>query len=352
MWKFLKKQFVQDNAVDLGTSKILLYIKGQGVVVNEPSVVAINNKTNQILAIGREAEAMRGKTPPHISAIKPLTNGVISDFEVAEKMLRYFFEKTKKKGFLNSLTSWRRLIIGIPSGGTEVEKRAVEDAAHSAGAREVYLIEEPIAVALGARLPIRESKGTLIVDIGGGMTEIAVLSLGGVAVSKSMKIAGDKLNENIIYYIRDRFKLMIGERTAEEIKVGIGSAIDLGSNKEMKIKGRDLTKGLPKELSIKEEDVREAISPSLEKVTDAIKDVIESTPPELVADIMGTGIILSGGTSLLRGLDKLLGKSVGLPVHVVEDPITAVIRGMGVVLEDVDSFQDILTVISRDKPPL
>ena len=352
MKHFFQKKFIQDNAVDLGTSKILLYIKGQGVVVNEPSVVAINNKTNQILAIGREAEAMRGKTPPHIDAIKPLISGVISDFEVTEKMLRYFFEKTKRKGFPGFLGYWRRLVIGIPSGGTEVEKRAVEDVARNAGAREVYLIEEPIAAALGARLPVRESKGILIVDIGGGMTEVAVISLGGIAVSKSLKVAGDKLNENIIYYLRDKFKLMIGENTAEEIKIAIGSAEDLGSNKEMKIKGRDLSRGLPKELKIKEEYVREAISPSLDKITDAIKDVIEMTPPELVADIMGTGVILSGGTSLLRGLDKLIEKSVSLPVHIVEDPITAVIRGMGTVLEDVDSFRDLLTTISREKPPM
>jgi len=352
MRNFLQRKFIQDSAVDLGTSKIILYIKGQGVVVNEPSVVAVNNKTNQILAIGREAAAMRGKTPPHISAIKPLTNGVISDFEVAEKMLHYFFEKTKRKGFPGFWGSWRRLVIGIPSGGTEVEKRAVEDAAHNAGAREVYLIEEPIAVALGARLPVQESKGILIVDIGAGMTEVAVISLGGIVVSKSLKVAGDKLNENIVYYLRDKFKLMIGEDTAEKIKIAVGSAEDLGTSKEIEIKGRDLSRGLPKELKVKEEYVREAISPSLGKIVDAIKDVIEMTPPSLVADIMETGVILSGGTSLLRGLDKLIAKSVSLPVHIVEDPITAVIRGMGVILEDTDGFRDLLTTISREKPPV
>jgi len=352
MINIFRKRFIQDSGVDLGTSKTLLYIKGQGVVVNEPTVVALNKKTNQILAIGQEARSMRGKTPPHIDAIKPLVNGVISDFEVTEKMLRYFFEKTKKKGSFNNLTTWRRLVIGIPCGGTEVEKRAVEDAAHNAGAREVYLIEEPLAVALGARLSIRESKGLLIVDIGGGITEIAVVSLGGIAVSKSLKTAGDKLNKDIIYYLRDKFKLMIGEGTAEDIKISIGSAEDLGSGKEMKVKGRDLTRGLPKEIKIKEEYVREAIALSLERIIDAIKDVIEVTPPELIADVMNTGIVLSGGTSLLRGFDKLIEKSVSLPVHIVEDPITAVIRGIGTVLEDVDDFKDILSTISKAKPPL
>lgn len=351
MVKNFKENFFRNIGVDLGTTKTLVYVKGRGIVINEPTVVAINNKTNQILAIGHEAEEMIGKTPPHISAIKPLNNGVISDFEVAEKMLNYFLEKARRKGFLGQFLDWPRLVIGVPTGGTEVEKRAVEDVARSAGAKEVYLIEEPVAVALGAQLQVKESQGIFVVDIGGGTTETAVISLGGIVVSKSLRIAGNKLNEDIIYYFRDKFKLFIGERTAERIKIFIGSALDLGSNQEMKIKGRDLTRGLPKEIKIKEEDIREAITPSLTKILAAIKNTIEVTPPELVGDIMETGIILSGGTSLLRGIDKLIEDSIGLPVKIIADPITSVIRGIGIILEDLQGAKDILTTITRKKPP-
>jgi len=352
MFGSLSQQFGRDIGVDLGTTKILIYAKGKGIVVNEPTVVAINNKTNQILAIGREAVEMVGKTPPHITAIRPLNNGVISDFEVAEKMLHFFLNKARNKGFLGDLFDWPRLILGIPCGGTEVEKRAVEDVARNAGAREVYLIEGPLAVALGVHLPIEESKGTLIIDIGGGMSEVAVISLGGVVVFKSLPVAGNKLNDDIIYYFRDKFKLAIGERTAEEVKISIGSAVDIGTNQEMKVRGRDLTKGLPREMKVKESDVREAISHSLNKIIDAIKGALEITPPELAADIINSGIYLSGGTSLLRGLDKLIKDSVDLPVKIVEDPVTAVIRGIGFVLEDIKSNKNILTTISREKSPL
>jgi len=351
MGKNFKENFFRNIGVDLGTTKTLVYVKGRGIVINEPTVVALNNKTNQILAIGHEAEEMIGKTPPHISAIKPLNNGVISDFEVAEKMLNYFLEKARRKGFLGQFLDWPRLVIGVPTGGTEVEKRAVEDVARSAGAKEVYLIEEPVAVALGAQLQVRESQGIFVVDIGGGTTETAVISLGGIVVSKSLRIAGNKLNEDIIYYLRDKFKLFIGEKTAERIKFFIGSALDLGSNQEMKIKGRDLTRGLPKEIKIKEEDIREAITPSLTKILAAIKNTIEVTPPELVGDIMETGIILSGGTSLLRGIDKLIEDSIDLPVKIIADPITSVIRGIGIILEDLQGVKDILTTITRKKPP-
>ncbi|MGB9763261.1 MAG: rod shape-determining protein [Minisyncoccia bacterium] len=338
--------------IDLGTTKSLVYVKGKGIVINEPTIVALNNKTNQIIAVGREAVEMIGKTPPHISAIKPLTNGVISDFEVTEKMIRYFLEKIGEKSFLQSLFNLNRLIISIPCGGTEVEKRAVEDVAKLAGVREVHLIEEPIAVALGLHLPIRESKGIFIVDIGGGVTEAAVVSLGGIVVYKSIRIAGNRLNDDIILYIRDNYKLAIGEQTAENIKVTIGSVIDTGSNQEMKIKGRDLTKGLPKEIKIKEDTVREAILPSVLKIVDAIQNTLEITPPELVADILNSGIYLSGGTALLKGIDKLISDTVNLPVHVIEDPITSVIRGIGVVLEDLDNYRDILININREKPPV
>lgn len=352
MAKGLKENFFRNIGVDLGTSKTLIYVKGKGIVINEPTVVAMNNKTNQILAVGHEAEEMIGKTPSHISAIRPLNNGVISDFEVAEKMLDYFLDKSKKKGFFGQFLGWPRLVVGVPTGGTEVEKRAVEDVARSAGAKEVYLIEEPIAVALGAQLSVKESQGIFVVDIGGGTTEVAVISLGGIVVSKSLRIAGNKLNDDIIHYFRDKFKLSIGEKTAERIKIFIGSALDLGSNQEMKIKGRDLTRGLPKEIKIKEDDIREAITPSLIKIIDAIKSTVEITPPELIGDIMETGIILSGGTSLLRGIDKLIEESIDLPVKIIDDPITSVIRGIGIILEDLEESKDVLTTITREKPPL
>jgi len=352
MAKGFKENFFRNIGVDLGTSKTLVYVKGKGIVINEPTVVAMNNKTNQILAVGHEAEEMIGKTPSHISAIKPLNNGVISDFEVAEKMLDYFLDKSKKKGFFGQFLDWPRLVVGVPTGGTEVEKRAVEDVARSAGAKDVYLIEEPIAVALGAQLSVKESQGIFVVDIGGGTTEVAVISLGGIVVSKSLRIAGNKLNDDIIHYFRDKFKLSIGEKTAEKIKIFIGSALDLGSNQEMKVKGRDLTRGLPKEIKVKEEDIREAITPSLIKIIDAIKSTVEITPPELIGDIMETGIILSGGTSLLRGIDKLIQESIDLPVKIIDDPITSVIRGIGIILEDLEGSRDILTTITREKPPL
>ncbi len=352
MAKGFKENFFRNIGVDLGTSKTLIYVKGRGIVINEPTVVAMNNKTNQILAVGHEAEEMIGKTPSHISAIKPLNNGVISDFEVAEKMLNYFLDKSKKKGFFGQFLDWPRLVVGVPTGGTEVEKRAVEDVARSAGGKEVYLIEEPIAVALGAQLSVKESQGIFVVDIGGGTTEVAVISLGGIVVSKSLRIAGNKLDDDIIHYFRDKFKLSIGEKTAERIKIFIGSALDLGSNQEMKIKGRDLTRGLPKEIKVKEDDIREAITPSLIKIIDAIKSTVEITPPELIGDIMETGIILSGGTSLLRGIDKLIEESIDLPVKIIDDPITSVIRGIGIILEDLGGSKDILTTISREKPPL
>lgn len=352
MIKSFKENLFHNIGVDLGTSKTLIYVKGKGIVINEPTVVAMNNKTNQILAIGYEAEEMAGKTPSHISAIRPLNNGVISDFEVAEKMLDYFLSKSKKKGFFGQFLDWPRLVVGVPTGGTEVEKRAVEDVARSAGAKEVYLVEEPIAVALGAQLSVKESQGIFVVDIGGGTTEVAVISLGGIVVSKSLRIAGNKLNDDIIHYFRDKFKLSIGERTAERIKIFIGSALDLGSNQEMKVKGRDLTRGLPKEIKVKEDDIREAITPSLIKIIDAIKSTVEITPPELIGDIMETGIILSGGTSLLRGIDKLIEESIDLPVKIIDDPITSVIRGIGIILEDLEGSKDILSTIIRENPPL
>lgn len=348
----LFSSLIKDIGIDLGTTKSIVYVKGRGIIINEPTIVAVNNKTNQIIAVGREATQMLGKTPPHISAIKPLVNGVISDFEVTEKMIRYFLDRTNEKSFVKNLFNWNRLVVSIPCGGTEVEKRAVEDVVKLAGAKEIHLIEEPVAVALGLRLPIRESKGLFIVDIGGGTTEAAVVSLGGIVVYKSIRIAGNRLNDDIILYLKDNYKLAIGEQTAEILKTTIGSVIDTGSNQEMKVKGRDLTKGLPKEIKIKEEAVREAILPSVLKIIDTIQNTLEMTPPELVSDILSSGIYLAGGTALLRGIDKLISDSVNLPVTIVDDPITAVIRGIGMVLEDVNSYRDILININREKPPV
>jgi len=341
--------FSQDIALDLGTANSLVYVKGRGIVLSEPSVVALNQKTGQILAIGEEAKKMVGKTPGHIVATRPLVKGVISDFEVTEQMLRYFIEKVHKKRFI--LTPRPRLIIGIPCGVTEVEKKAVRDAAKSAGAREVFLIEQPMAAAIGARLPVQEAGGNFIVDIGGGTTEVAVISLGGLVLAKSLRIAGDKLNEDIIYFAQEEYKLLIGERTAEEIKIKIGSAYPLKEKKEVPMRGRNLITGLPEEVMIKDEDVRKAIEGSVREIVDTIKITIEETPPELLADIMSRGIYLAGGGALLKGLDVLITKETKIPVKVIEDPLTAVVRGAGMVLENLEELKDVLIEEEELEPP-
>lgn len=332
--------FSHDVGIDLGTANTLVYIKGRGVIINEPSVVAINQKTKEILAIGEEARAMVGRTPGHIVAIKPLVDGVISDFEVTEQMLKYFISRVHKEGF--TLLPRPRIIIGIPYGVTEVERRAVEEAAINAGAREVYLIEEPIAAAIGARLPIQEASGCLIVDIGGGTTEVAVISLGGIVASRSLRVAGDEMNEDIKNYAREKLNLVLGDRTAEEIKIEIGSAILLKETLKMSMRGRDLVTGLPKEIIVTDEQIRAAIKTSVDRIVDAVKTTIEETPPELVADIMEKGIILAGGGALLKGLDKLIAHATETKVHIADDPLTCVVRGTGVVLEDLDLLKDIL----------
>jgi len=337
--KFLK-YFTEDIAIDLGTANSLVYVRGKGIVINEPSVVALNTKTSQIVAIGAEAQKMVGRTPAHIQAVRPLARGVISDFEVTEKMLRYFIEKAHKRKFI--FGAWPRVIVGVPCRVTEVERKAVEDAAKNAGARQVFLIEEPIAAAIGARLPIQEPKGNFLIDIGGGTTEIAVISLGGIVVSKSLTIAGDKLSEDIIEYIQQKYKLLIGERSAEEVKITIGSALPLKEKKEFALRGRNLVSGLPEEIIIDSEDIRKALEKSLDQVIEATKSVIEATPPELLADVMTDGIYLVGGGSLLQGLDTLIAKATKMPVRIVEDPLTAVVRGGGVVLESLDELRDVL----------
>jgi len=337
----------KDIGVDLGTANTLVYVKGKGIVINEPSVVAINKKTGQILAIGKEAKQMVGKTPSHIVAIRPLVDGVVSDFEVTEQMLKYFIEKVHKESF--SLFPRPLVLIGIPSGITEVEKKAVIDASISAGAREAYLIDEPMAAAIGARLPVTEAAGNMIVDIGGGTSEIAVISLGGVVISRSLRVAGDEMNEDIIRYCRDEFNLLIGEKTAENVKIAIGSAYPLRESLTLPVRGRDLVSGLPKEVIVNDEQIREALSHSVKTIFTNIKTIIEETPPELLSDIMHRGIILAGGGSLIRGLDKLIANQTEMPVRMMEDPLTAVVRGAGIVLEDLENLRDILVESQYDK---
>jgi rod shape-determining protein MreB len=345
----LLRLFSEDIAIDLGTANSEVYVRGQGIVIQEPSVVAVNQKTGQILAIGLEAKKMIGRTPAHIVATRPLRSGVISDFEVTEQMLKYFIEKAQKKRFL--LNPRPRIIVGVPWGVTEVEKKAVIDAGKSAGAREVFLIEEPMAAALGARLPIQEAGGNFIVDIGGGTCEVAVISLGGIVLAKSLRIAGDKLNEDIVQFAQEEYKLLIGERTAEAIKIGIGSAYPLKEKREMPMRGRNLVTGLPEEILVSDGDIRRAMEKSIRQIVAEIKATIEETPPELLADIMANGIYLSGGGSLLKGLDTLVAKETKIPTKVIEDPMTAVVRGAGMVLENLDKLEKVLVETKELEPP-
>lgn len=341
--------FSHDIGIDLGTANTLVYVRGQGIVINEPSVVAVNTRTNQVLAIGEEAKRMVGRTPASIVASRPLVDGVVSDFEITEQMLRYFINKVHKESF--AVLPRPRVVVGIPSGVTEVEKRAVEDAASNAGARQTFLIEEPMAAAIGSRLPIQEAAGSMIVDIGGGTTEVAVISLGGIVVSRSLRVAGDELSDDIIQYAREEFSLQIGERTAENIKIAIGSAFPLQGAPDIPMRGRDLITGLPKEIMVTSEQVRQALSKSVRTIVEAVKITIEETPPELVADVMDKGIILAGGGALLKGLDMLIHKETKMPVHVADDPLTAVARGTGLVLEDIDALKGVLVPTQYDKVP-
>ncbi|MBL8030510.1 MAG: rod shape-determining protein [Candidatus Doudnabacteria bacterium] len=340
MFDSFYKKFSTDIGIDLGTANTLVYVKGKGIVINEPSVVAINQRTKQILAIGDEARRMVGRTPPHIVATRPLVDGVISDFEVTEAMLRYFIDKVHNQTF--SFLRRPRVVIGIPSGVTEVEKRAVIDAAVNAGAARAFLIEEPMAAAIGSRLPVQDPTGCMIVDIGGGTAEIAVISLGGIVISKSIRIAGDEMNENIIQYARDKFNLLIGVRTAEEIKIRIGSAYPLNEVMTLEVRGRDLLTGLPKAVIMNDTQARDALSHSLKTIVNNIKAVIEGIPPELIADIMHRGMVLAGGGALLRGFDRLIHEATDMPVSVAEDPLTCVARGAGVVVESLETLKDVL----------
>ncbi len=320
-----------DIGIDLGTANTLVYVKGQGVVLCEPSVVAIDRSNHQILAVGEEAKRMLGRTPGNIVAIRPMKDGVIADFDITEAMLRYFIRKVHRK---NGLVS-PRVVIAVPSGITEVEKRAVKDSAERAGARSpVYLVEEPIAAAIGVGLPIHEPSGNMIIDIGGGTTEIAVISLSGIVFSKSIRIAGDEFDEAITSHLKKTYNLMIGERTAEEIKIKIGSAYPMEEETSMEVRGRDILAGLPKTITVTSEEIREAMNEPLSQILEAIRIALERTPPELCADLIDRGLILAGGGALLRGLDKLISEETGLPVHVADDPLTAIALGTGRYLSD------------------
>lgn len=331
--------FSTDIGIDLGTANILVYVKGKGVVLNEPTIVAMNKKTGQLVAVGNNAKAMMGRTPVHIEVVRPLVEGVISDFEVTEEMLAYLIGKVRNES--RSLLS-PRVLIGVPCGITNVEMRAARDAARNAGAREVFLISEPMAASIGAKLPIKKATGNMIIDIGGGTANIAVISLGGVVTSENLRLAGDHLTTAIGMYIRDQFKVLIGEKTAEDTKIKLASIFTEGEDKEMVVRGRDVVTGLPREVSITDTDVREAISSQVDTMVDTIRTVLERTPPEVHADIMQRGIHLSGGGALIPGLASLLEDVIKVPVIVVPDPLRAVVRGTGIVLENLDAYEEIL----------
>lgn len=337
--------FSNDIGIDLGTANTLVYLRGRGIVINEPSVVAVNQKTGRVVAVGSQAKDMLGRTPGHIIAVRPLVDGVISDFEVTEEMLSYLINKaqTHLKKFLRP-----RVVIGVPSGITSVEMRAVRDAAKNAGAREVHIVEEPMVSAIGIRLPVKEPIGNMIIDIGGGTSDIAIVSLNGIVRSKNVRIAGDKLNSDIIFYIRNEFKILIGEKTAEELKIAICSIIEGNEPMESTVRGRDLITGLPREVIITDSDIREAISSSIDNIIDAIKEVLETTPPEALSDVMQRGAFLVGGGALIKGMPELLSEMLQFPVYVSDDPLTAVVRGTGVILENMDEYKEVL-IISDDE---
>lgn len=335
--------FGRDMAVDLGTANTLVYVKGKGIVLNEPSVVAIDKNSGSVLAVGLEAKRMIGRTPGNIVAIRPLRDGVIADFDVTERMLRYFIQQVHKRRFL----ARPRVIVCVPSGITGVEQRAIEEATEQAGARTALLIEEPMAAAIGADLPIYEPSGNMIVDIGGGTTEVAVISLGGIVASESIRIGGDEIDEAIIYHMKREHNLMLGERTAEELKIEIGSAHPLPQEEQAEVRGRDLVSGLPKALIISSQEIRLAIEEPVASVIDAVKRTLDKTPPELSSDIMDRGIVLTGGGALLRGLDERLRQETGMPVHLVEQPLGAVALGSGKCLEEFDSLKKVLVSTRR-----
>lgn len=336
--------FSNDIGIDLGTANTLVYVKGRGIVISEPSIVAMNTKTGQVVAVGQVAKDMLGRTPPHIQAVQPVIDGVISDFEVTSELLSYLINKAQAG---HSKLLGPRVAVGVPSGITSVEVRAVRDAAKAAGAREVHIIEEPLAAAIGIELPVWEPSGSMVIDIGGGTTDIGIVSLGGLVNSRNVRIAGDKLNTDIVSHMRNEFKILIGEKTAEEIKIALASVSPGRERVEAIVRGRDLVSGLPREIVISDQDIRNAIGHSIEELVDAIKEVLETTPPEILSDIMQSGVYLAGGGALIRGLPEYLNRSVGIPVVVAPDPLTAVVRGTSVVLSDLELYRE--TLLKNDE---
>ena len=336
--------FSNDVAIDLGTANTLVYLKGKGIVLNEPSVVAVDRTTGKVIAVGKEAKSMLGRTPAEIVAVRPLKDGVIADFEKTEDLLREFIQKALRR------RTWvrPRIIICVPSGITEVEKRAVQDSAQHAGAREVLLVPEPIAAAIGVGLPVGKPSGNMIIDIGGGTTEIAVMALNSIVNQQSIRVGGDEMDEAIVQYVKKAYNLLIGEQTAEQIKIKIGSAFRLEQEEEMEIKGRDLVAGIPKTMKISSVEVREALSEPLQQIVDALMQSLEKTPPELASDIVDRGIVMTGGGSLLRGIDMLLREATNLPITVAEDPLSCVVLGTGKILDDPTQYEKVLMSVVRD----
>ncbi|QSH39497.1 rod shape-determining protein [Candidatus Kaiserbacteria bacterium] len=337
-----------DIGIDLGTANTLVYVNGRGIVINEPSMVALNQKTGQVVAVGADAKKMLGRTPSHIVAVQPLIDGVISDFEVTEEMLSYLIRKAQDG---KSRLLGPRVVIGVPSGITSVEVRAVQDAARNAGARQVFIVEEPMAAAIGIRLPVKDPSGSMVIDIGGGTTDIGIVSLGGLVNAKNVRIAGDKLNDDIINYIRSEFKILIGAKSAEELKIAVAAVLEEDIPLEATVRGRDLVTGLPREITITDADIREAIASSVDQLIDSVKEVLETAPPEVVSDVMRRGIYLAGGGALIRGLAELLTEHLGVAVYVSDDPLTAVVRGTGMILEDIDAYEEALITQSHELSP-
>ncbi len=336
----LLDNFYKNIGIDLGTANTLLYLEGRGIVIQEPTLVSLNNRTGQILAVGEEAKKMLDRTPAHITTIKPLMNGVISDFETTQEILRYFLHRIKNQSFWSR---YKTALVAIPTNLTEVERKSVEDVTIAAGAGKVFLVEEPIATAIGARLPVEEATTNMIINIGGGTTEISIISVGGAVISKSLKVAGQKFNDDISRFVKEEFKLLIGEPTAEELKINIGSAIGVEEKLEMLVRGRDMATGLPREILVKNTHIRTAIHRSLKSIIEETKALIETTPPELVGDMLTRGIYLAGGGSLLRGLDKFIEKEVTVKTTVVDDPLTSVVRGLGIILENMPGYDSVLS---------
>ncbi len=341
-------RFSDDIGIDLGTANTLVYVKGRGVVINEPSIVAVNQKTGQVVAVGAQAKEMLGRTPAHIVAVKPLVDGVISDFEVTEEMLSYLIGKAQ-----GQKAKWLgpRVVVGVPSGITSVEVRAVRDAARNAGAREVFIVEEPMAAAIGIGLPVHAASGSMVIDIGGGTTDIGIVSLGGLVSARNIRIAGDRLNADIIAYVRNEFKILIGEKSAEELMVAIASVAPGKTPLEATVRGRDLITGLPREVLVTEVDVRNAIGHSIEELVESVKEVLETTPPEVISDVMQRGVMLAGGGALIRGLPELLEAALGMMVTVAPDPLTAVVRGTGIILDNLEQYREALLTSDDELVP-